>query len=163
LAAALVAPCDLVSAQQNSDKQTPPDQQQPTASRDAAGKAARFLETQHSVSGAAGNPECFDLGTKALRLLYQDDIDTAFRHLDLYDRFGCPGAHVQAAYRCLLLHPTTPDKKPDDAKAIVLDGVVDACWVNPALPVTDASASQPAAAPASAPNQAAPPAPPPKN
>ena len=30
-----------------------------------------------------------------------DDLDTAFRHLDLYDRFGCPGGHVQAAFRCL--------------------------------------------------------------
>ena len=29
-------------------------------------------------------------------LLWRDDLDTAFRHLDLYDRFGCPSAHIQA-------------------------------------------------------------------
>ena len=34
-------------------------------------------------------------------LMWRDDLDTAFRHLDLYDRFGCPGGHVQATFRCL--------------------------------------------------------------
>ena len=34
-------------------------------------------------------------------LMWLDDLDTAFRHLDLYDRFGCPGGHVQATFRCL--------------------------------------------------------------
>ena len=29
-------------------------------------------------------------------------MDTAFRHLDLYDRFGCPGPHIQSAFRCVL-------------------------------------------------------------
>ena len=33
--------------------------------------------------------------------MWLDDLDTAFRHLDLYDRFGCPGGHIQAAFRCL--------------------------------------------------------------
>ena len=33
--------------------------------------------------------------------MWRDDLDTAFRHLDLYDRFGCPGGHVQATFRCL--------------------------------------------------------------
>ena len=33
--------------------------------------------------------------------MWLDDLDTAFRHLDLYDRFGCPGGHVQATFRCL--------------------------------------------------------------
>ncbi|MDO4950644.1 MAG: lipid-binding protein, partial [Bacteroidales bacterium] len=35
------------------------------------------------------------------KLMWLDDLDTAFRHLDLYDRFGCPGGHVQATFRCL--------------------------------------------------------------
>jgi hypothetical protein len=158
-AASLATSVHPVLAQQNNDKPTPADQQQSTASRDAAAKVARFLEAQRRLNGPAGNPECVDLGTKALNRLYGDDIDTAFRHLDLYDRFGCPGGHVQAAYRCLLLHPITPDKKPDDPKATVLDGTVDACWVNPALPVSDASTTLPGSPPAATPNQAAAPAP----
>jgi hypothetical protein len=162
LSACLAAPAYPVLAQQNNDKQAPSEQQQ-AAARDAA-KVARFLEAQRSLNGAAGNPECVDLGTKALYRLSGDDIDAAFRHLDLYDRFGCPGGHIQAAYRCLLLHPITPDKRPEDSKANPLDGAVDACWINPALPVTDASAPPPAQ-PAAAPNQAAapPPNPNPKN
>jgi hypothetical protein len=160
LAFSLAAPLHSVLAQQNNDKPASPEQQQSAASRDAAAKVARFLEAQRALNGPAGNPECVDLGTKALSRLYGDDIDTAFRHLDLYDRFGCPGGHIQAAYRCLLLHPITPEKKPDDPKANVLDGAVDACWVNPALPVTDASTAPPTL-PAS--SQAATPAPNPKN
>jgi hypothetical protein len=154
LAVSLAAPVHPVLAQQSGDKPAPADQQQSAAARDSAAKVTRFLDAQRKLNGAAGNPECVDLGTKALSRLYGDDIDTAFRHLDLYDRFGCPGAHVQAAYRCLLLHPATPEKKPDDKGANVLDGTVDACWTNPSLPVTDPSQPPPAAAP----NQAAAPA-----
>ena len=141
--------------------------QQPGAKGDA--KVELRLDAQHKVNGPAGNPECYELGTNALYRLVGDDIDAAFRHLDLFDRFGCPSAHIQAAYRCLLLHPATPDKKPDDPKAVVLDGptgMIHACWVNPALPVTAASAAPPAAAPpAPGPNPAAAatPAPNPKN
>ncbi len=34
--------------------------------------------------------ECVWLGRRVVSLLWRDDLDTAFRHLDLYDRFGCP-------------------------------------------------------------------------
>jgi hypothetical protein len=140
--------------------------QQSGAKGDA--KVELRLDAQHKVNGPAGNPECYELGTNALYRLVGDDIDAAFRHLDLYDRFGCPSAHIQAAYRCLLLHPATPDKKPDDPKAVVLDGptgMIHACWVNPALPVTAASTAPAAAPPAPGPNPAASaaPAPNPKN
>jgi hypothetical protein len=151
LAVSLVLPAVPALAQQNADKPPAADQQQSAANKEAA-KVQRFLNAQRTLNGAAGNPECFDLGTKALFRLSQDDIDTAFRHLDLYDRFGCPSAHIQAAYRCLLLHPATEDRKPDDSKATVLDGTVDACWINPALPVaataTPTAPEQPAASPA---------------
>ena len=122
-----------------------PADQQPAPGQEAL-KPNKFLEAQRLLNGPAGNPECVDLGTKALFRLQGDDIDTAFRHLDLYDRFGCPGGHIQAAYRCLLLHPLTPDKKPTDPKASdTLEDTVDACWINPALPVKATSASAPAA------------------
>src|SRR5262249_53320875 len=67
-------------------------------------KVDEFAEAQKEIAGPAGNPECVRLGRSVIALLYRDDLDTAFRHLDLYDRFGCPSAHVQASFRCLLLH-----------------------------------------------------------
>lgn len=140
----------------------PPADQQAGVKGDA--KVELRLDAQHKVNGPAGNPECYELGTNALYRLVGDDIDAAFRHLDLYDRFGCPSAHIQAAYRCLLLHPATPDKKPDDPKAVVLDGptgMIHACWVNPALPVIAASPAPPAPEPT--PAAVAAPAPNPKN
>ena len=52
----------------------------------------------------------------------------AFRHLDLYDRFGCPGGHIQAAFRCLTRFGAQIDPKV----AETLDSRVHACWINPA-------------------------------
>ena len=79
-------------------------------------------------------------------LLWRDDLDTAFRHLDLYDRFGCPSAHVQASFRCLILHGSGIDPKAADS----LNGRVQACWINPgnpAPPPAPAAAAAPAANP----------------
>src|SRR5262249_18278172 len=70
--------------------------------------------------------------------LWRDDLDTAFRHLDLYDRFGCPSGHIQVTFRCLVLHANTIDPKAADS----LNGRVHACWINPSL--------QPQPAPAAA-------------
>ena len=61
-------------------------------------------------------------------LLWRDDLDTAFRHLDLYDRFGCPSAHIQATFRCLVRQGHIDPKAPDS-----LNGRVHACWLNPGL------------------------------
>ena len=90
-------------------------------------------------AGPAGNPECVWLGRRVVSLLWRDDLDTAFRHLDLYDRFGCPSGHIQATFRCLLLHSDNIDPKAADS----LNGRVNACWINPNL-----QATPPAAAPA---------------
>jgi len=74
-------------------------------------------------------------------LMWRDDLDTAFRHLDLYDRFGCPGGHVQATFRCLVRFGAIDPKAPDS-----LNGRVHACWINPgSQPQAAASAAQPAA------------------
>ncbi|HEY9454564.1 MAG TPA: beta-1-3, beta-1-6-glucan biosynthesis protein, partial [Bradyrhizobium sp.] len=88
---------------------TPAPQEQPKqpaanaadAGKDNQRKADEFVEAQQAVNGPAGNPECVWLGRRVVSLMWRDDLDTAFRHLDLYDRFGCPGGHVQAAFRCL--------------------------------------------------------------
>jgi hypothetical protein len=107
------------------DKKPPPGQgQQPPQ------KVDEYTEIQHEVAGPAGNPECVWLGRRVVSLLWRDDLDTAFRHLDLYDRFGCPAGHVQAAFRCLILHADSIDPKAPDS----LNGRVEACWINPAQP-----------------------------
>ncbi len=71
------------------------------ATKDNQRKTDEFVEAAQAISGPAGNPECVWLGRRVVRLMWLDDLDTAFRHLDLYDRFGCPGGHVQATFRCL--------------------------------------------------------------
>ena len=109
----------------------PPDQakQQPgqadaTAAREAnQRKVEEFVEAQQAINGPAGNPECVWLGRRVVRLMWNDDLDTAFRHLDLYDRFGCPGGHVQAAFRCL----TRFGAQIDDKVRGSLDGRIHAC------------------------------------
>ena len=109
-------------------------------------KVDEFAEAQKEIAGPAGNPECVWLGRRVVGLLWRDDLDTAFRHLDLYDRFGCPSAHVQASFRCLILHGSSIDPKAADS----LNGRVQACWINPANPApppAPATAAAPAANP----------------
>jgi hypothetical protein len=93
-------------------------------------KIDEFAEAQRVLNGPAGNPECVWLGRRVVNLLWRDDLDTAFRHLDLYDRFGCPSAHIQASFRCLILHGNNIDPKAADS----LNGRIHACWINPAAP-----------------------------
>jgi hypothetical protein len=64
-----------------------------------------------------------------VNLLWRDDMDTAFRHLDLYDRFGCPGPHIQAAFRCVVRQGNIDPKSPQS-----LNSRVHTCWINPASP-----------------------------
>jgi hypothetical protein len=126
---------------QSADK--PADPATPTGQESQ--KVDEFADAQRQISGPAGNPECVWLGRRVVSLLWRDDLDTAFRHLDLYDRFGCPGAHIQAAFRCLLLHSNSIDPKAADS----LNGKVQACWLNPnlqAAPAPTAAVPAPATA-----------------
>ena len=111
---------------QNSDA-TPADHE----SMEGALAAEQFAEAQRLLKGAAGYPECVWLGRRVVSLLWRDDMDTAFRHLDLYDRFGCPGNHIQAAFRCVVLNGNVNHKDAESQ-----NGRVHACWVNPALLAT---------------------------
>ena len=70
--------------------------------KDAQKKIDEFAEAEKLLGGPAANPECLWLGRRVVSLLWRDDLDTAFRHLDLYDRFGCPAGHIQATFRCLV-------------------------------------------------------------
>jgi hypothetical protein len=112
------------------------------AVKDSQRKTDEFVEAAQVLNGPAGNPECVWLGRRVVRLMWLDDLDTAFRHLDLYDRFGCPGGHVQAAFRCLTRFGGSIDPKV----AETLNGRVHACWINPgAQPQAAAAAAPPAA------------------
>lgn len=99
-------------------------------------RSDEFAEAARAVSGPAGNPECVWLGRRVVTLLWRDDLDTAFRHLDLYDRFGCPGPHIQQAFRCAVrlgpIDPKTPDALP---------ARVHSCWLNPSTAVPPAAAA----------------------
>ena len=110
-------------------------------SKDNQRKTDEFVEAQQAINGPAGNPECVWLGRRVVVLMWRDDLDTAFRHLDLYDRFGCPGGHVQAAFRCLVRFFNQIDPKVPDS----LSGRVHACWINPAAQPQTAAASPPTA------------------
>ena len=108
-------------------------------------KTDEFTEAAQAINGPAGNPECVWLGRRVVQLMYRDDLDTAFRHLDLYDRFGCPGGHVQAAFRCLTrFFPQIDDKVQNS-----LSNHVQACWINPNAQV-QAAAAAPSPAPTTA-------------
>jgi hypothetical protein len=111
------------------------------ATRDNQRKTDEFVEAAQVINGPAGNPECVWLGRRVVRLMWLDDLDTAFRHLDLYDRFGCPGGHVQATFRCL----TRFGGQVDPKVAETLNSRVHACWINPAAQPQAAVAAQPAA------------------
>jgi hypothetical protein len=137
------------------------------AAKENQRKTDEFAEAAQAINGPAGNPECVWLGRRVVRLMWVDDLDTAFRHLDLYDRFGCPGGHIQAAFRCLTRFGGTIDDKVPRS----LDTRIQACWINPsAQPQTAAAASpttsgsappsaSPTPAPAASPTPAASPSP----
>jgi len=159
--------CGAAFAQSGSPAQ---DQNKPTAAdaaKDNQRKTDEFTEAAQAINGPAGNPECVWLGRRVVRLMWRDDLDTAFRHLDLYDRFGCPGGHIQAAFRCL----TRFGGQIDPKVAETLDSRVHACWINPNAQPQQAAAASPAAAatqgsaasaPAASPSPSASPQPPAK-
>lgn len=123
-----------------------PEAQKPAAAeagKDSQKKIDEIAEARHALQGPAGQPECVWLGRRVVALLWRDDLDTAFRHMDLYDRFGCPSAHIQATFRCLIRQGALDPKAQD-----TLNGRVHACWINPALEPPAAAAAQSPAAPA---------------
>ena len=98
-------------------------QRQPSTEAENAKKVDEIAEAAKQLDGPAGQPECVWAGRLAVHLLIKNDIDTAFRHMELYDRFGCPPGHIQMAFRCLVrLGPEMKSQELSRAHA---------CWVNP--------------------------------
>lgn len=129
LTAALGAAMLLVAspAFAQSQEQKPADKAQAGDGKDAQKKVIdEFAEAEKLLGGPAANPECLWLGRRVVSLLWRDDLDTAFRHLDLYDRFGCPAGHIQATFRCVVRQGNIDPKATD-----TLNGRVHGCWINP--------------------------------
>ena len=106
------------------------------AAKDNQRKTDEFAEAAQVINGPAGNPECVWLGRRVVRLMWVDDLDTAFRCLT---RFG---AQID-------------DKVPKS-----LSDRVHACWINPsAQPQAAAAAPAPTTSGSAAPPPSASPQP----
>jgi hypothetical protein len=148
LGAAFLLAGEPALGQSGEPKGEQPKQQPPGDAAKDQKKVDEFAEAMKALGSPAGNPECVWLGKRAVRLLWRDDLDTAFRHLDVYDRFGCPGSHIQIAFRCVVRQGDIDPKAPIDPKsADRVDGRLQACWINPNLPPTTAAATPGTASP----------------
>jgi hypothetical protein len=128
-------------AQNNNGK--PPEPQKPAADivKEGQKQIDEIAEAAKALPGPAGNPECVWVGTRVVGRLVNDDLDAAGRHLEIYDRFGCPSPHIQAAFRCMARLGKIDLKAQETVNARIY-----ACWLNPALPPTPPVAVQPPAA-----------------
>jgi len=125
-------------AQSQSGEPKAGSQQKQATEGDGQKRAEEFTEAAKQLGGPAGNPECVYLGRLAVNLLIRNDLDTAFRHMELYERFGCPSGHIQLAFRCLV-RQGLPDLKAAEMSR------THACWINPTAeaPVPPPSAAAP--------------------
>jgi hypothetical protein len=114
---------------QTEQPQKPPGAPPADAAKEEKKKIDEFAEAARILPGAAGQPECVWTGRRVVSLLWRDDLDTALRQLEIYDRFGCPGDHLQQAFRCVVRQGEI-DKKSTDSIGMR----VAACWLTPSLP-----------------------------
>jgi hypothetical protein len=119
-------PPDQAQGEQKSDEQKAAAQ----AKAAQAKAAAEYKEAAAKLGRAAGTAECVWTGRRVASLLWRDDIDTARRYMDLYDRFGCSSEHLKLVFRCVIL------QGPIDPKAADLSSRVHSCWIAPDEPTT---------------------------
>src|ERR1700730_6675744 len=113
---------------QNADPK--PTEQGKGEAKEGAGRIDEIAWAGRVMTGPAARAEFVWLGERAVGLMWRDDLDTAFRHLDLYDRVGCPGEHVQISFRCVVRQGRIDQK---DQKT--LDGYnvqLHLCWLDTA-------------------------------
>lgn len=134
--------------------QSGPTKAQPSQQESAADQAQNnqkeideLAEAAKALSGAAGKAECVWLGRRVIILMWREDLDTAFRHLSLYDRFDCPGSHIQAAFRCLIKQGPINPKAPE-----TLNSRAFGCWVHPEQMRRPTTAKNSAPSPTDAPS-----------
>jgi hypothetical protein len=140
LAGGVLLASPLTASAQQSGDQKPPEQaqgeqkpddqkaaEQAKAEQQAQQKAIdEYKEAAEKLTSSAGAPECVWTGRRIESLLWRDDIDTARRYIDLYDRFGCSSEHLKLAFRCII------QQGPIDPKAAdKLASRVHNCWIAP--------------------------------
>jgi hypothetical protein len=127
--AALIFSANPTVVAQNADPKGGSQRQQP-AEADSQKKVDEYTEAAKVLGSPAGNTECVWHGRLAVNLLYGHDLDTAFRHMELYDRFGCPAGHIQMAFRCYIAH-VAKHGKSESKTPEGLPSRIQACWLNP--------------------------------
>ena len=130
-------------AEQPSGEQKPPEQGQGEQKQDgkaesdqkSAEQAAQqeadkvireYKEAAEKLSSSAGAPECVWTGRRIASLLWRDDIETARRYIDLYDRFNCSAEHLKLVFRCVIVQGPIDPKAADRLASRVHD-----CWIAP--------------------------------
>jgi hypothetical protein len=128
-------------ADQKAEEQKPPEgdaekaKQQEKAEQEATAKAVEeYRAAAIGLPSGAGAPECVWTGRRIASLLWRDDIDTARRYIDLYDRFGCSPKHLKLVFRCVIQQGPLDPKAADRLASRVHD-----CWMAPETPTTAAS------------------------
>jgi hypothetical protein len=132
-------------AEKKTEEEKPPEgdaekaKAQEKAEQEQAAKAMEeYRVAATSLPSAAGSAECVWTGRRIASLLWRDDIDTARRYIDLYDRFGCSPKHLKLVFRCVI------QQGPIDPKAADrLASRVHECWMAPETPTTAASRETP--------------------
>ena len=94
----------------------------------------QYREAAAKLSLSAGSAECVWTGRRITSLLWRDDVDTARRYIDLYDRFGCSAEHLKLTFRCVIRQGPIDPKAADRLAARVHD-----CWLDPEGTPTAAS------------------------
>ncbi len=145
LAFSLGAGLAPAAAQSQPPEQKPAQEPQLTPEQKAAQEAQRrsveeFNEAS-KLPGTAGLPECVWTGRRIAALLWNDDIDTARRHLEIYERFGCPTEHLKLAFRCLVRQGKIDPKARER-----VDARTHQCWINPDYIAAPPAAAAPAPA-----------------
>jgi hypothetical protein len=136
----------LATAQSGDQAPDASKNQADVAKQEKKARVDRAAEAGQALKGPAAFPECVWLGERVVGLLWRDDLDTAFRHLDLYDRFGCPGGHVQSTFRCVVRQGNIDPKATE-----TLNSRVHSCWLDPELVSAPPPPATPSAAPAAQP------------
>lgn len=129
-------------AQQSGGGQKPPEQAQQgeakpegeqkaedaaKAEQEAAARAiAEYDEARAKLPHSAGAPECVWTGRRIASLLWRDDVDTARRYIDLYDRFKCSSDHLKLVFRCVIKQGPLDPKASDHLATRVHN-----CWITP--------------------------------
>jgi len=93
-----------------------------------------YKEAAAKLSSSAGAPECVWTGRRIASLLWRDDIDTARRYIDLYDRFNCSSEHLKLVFRCVIEQGPIDPKAADRLASRVHD-----CWIAPEEATTASS------------------------